>query len=278
MTLDSIFAKEFKKMSQERVAISGALSLYSLPLPSSFTGRVDTTKKVIINGIRDEYYSKLNRTECIHWTKPNLRRRRFGSNGKFLTDANGRVLSDPVTLPNGCAAVASDIRLGVPLKYKSKEAFEYVDCLSKTLPDGSVERKFVYIIPKEYCYTVNQLALVLSLTRLRSFYYGQEMVLQSGHTVYMYVIPFKPSSTERSYRILRTKTRNDFSAEIEGIMKFWLDAKILYPADLTQLSEPVNGVMNVAYRVLCDTQDEFVRYDPNKSLANDTEDISYDMT
>lgn len=275
MTLDAIFAKEFKQMSQQRVAYSGAISLFNLPLPNSFSGEVDTTKKVIINGIHDEYYSKLNKSECIHWTRPNLRRRRFGSDGKYLMDANGKVLSDPVSLPNGCAAVASDIKLGVPLKYKPKEQFEYVDCLTKTNPDGSTERKFVYIVPKEYCFAVNQLALVLSLNRLRSFYYGQEIVLQSGHTVYMYVIPFKPSSVERSYRVLKTKTRNDFTAEIEGIMQFWLKAKILYPADLTQLSEPVNGLMNVAYRVLCDTQDEFVRFDPNKSLANDTEDISY---
>lgn len=275
MSLDELFAKEFRATSQQRAGISGALSLYSLPLPESFSGKVEMTRKVIVNGINDQYYSKLNKTECIHWTKPNLRRRRFGSDGQYIKGADGKVIADAVTLPQNCAAVVSTTRLAVPLKYKPKEAFDYVDFMSKKRPDGSVERRFVYIVPKCYCYAVNQLALVLSLNKLRTFYYGQAMVLQSGHTVYMYVIPFKPSTVERSYRILKTKTRNDFGAEIDEIMKYWLGHNILYPIELTSLSEPVKGMMNVAYHVLSDTQDEFVRFDPNKSLADTAEEMEF---
>lgn len=273
MSLDEIFFKEFKEMSQQRVAISGALSLYDLPLPKYFTGKVDIHKRVFLAGIRDEYYSKLNKSEPIYWTKPNLRRRKFGAGGVFLKDRNGNIVTEQVTLPQSCIAVASDRSIRVPLKHVSEEGFEYVDCLSRKKNDGTVERLFIYIIPKKYCYLVNQLALVLSLNKLRNFYYGQEMVLQSGHTVYLYVIPFKSSSVDRPYRILMTKTVNNFSQEIDGIMKFWLNAKILYPVELTALSEPVRDTYNVAYRVLSDTQAEFVRFDPNKSLADDSEEL-----
>lgn len=275
MGLDELFAREFRAMAQQRVALSGALSLYSIPLPVSFSGKVENVKKVIINGVRDEYYSKLNGIECVHWTKPNLRRRRFGSDGKYIYGADGKVITDSVTLPQSCAAVATNVRIAVPLKYKPKEAFDYVDFASRLNPDGSKERRYVYIVPKNYCYAVNQLALVLSLNKLRSFYYGQEMVFQSGHTVYLYVIPFRPSSIEHSYRVLKTKTRNDFSAEIDELMKLWMQANILFPVELTNLSEPVKGRMNVAYNILNDTQDEFIRFDPNRSLADSSEELSF---
>jgi len=169
MGLDELFAREFRAMAQQRVALSGALSLYSIPLPASFSGKVENVKKVIVNGVHDEYYSKLNGVECIHWTKPNLRRRRFGSDGKYICGADGRVITDSVTLPQSCAAVATSVRIAVPLKYKPKEAFDYVDFASRLNPDGSKERRYVYIIPKNYCYAINQLALVLSLNKLRSF-------------------------------------------------------------------------------------------------------------
>lgn len=276
MSLDLIFAKEFKAMAQQRVAYSGAINLYDLPLPKDFRSGASSMKKVLLRGIREEYYSKLNNVECLHWTRPNLKRRKFGSDGQILTDSNGKAITVDVPLPNGCAAIATDVKLGVPLKFKSKEGFDYVDCITKPRPDGSVERKYIYIIPKKYCYSINQLALVLSLNKLRSFYFGQEMVLQSGHTVYLYVVPYRPGGNEKPYRVLCTKTRNAFGAEVDAIMRFWLQSNILFPLEMTQLSEPFKGEMNVGFRVLCSSLEEFVRYNPDKSLADNTEEFEFE--
>lgn len=274
-SLDAIFAKEFKTMAQQRQAMSGAFNLYELPLPRDFDGHVDLARRVLIKGIHDEYYEKLNEAECIYWAKPKLKRRRFGSDGKYLKDKDGKFITDEVPLTQGCVAVVSDVKIGVPLKYKPKEAFDYVDCIQKTSPDGSVMRKYVYIIPKDYCYKMNQLALVLSLTRMRSFYYGQEMTLQNGYTVYLFVIPYHYTGVERNYRVLKTKTVSDFSKEVDMIMKFWLDSNILFPVELTQLYESIGDRSNVAYRVLCSNQDSFVRYDKAMSDTGEDEYIDY---
>lgn len=273
--LDEIFYKEFRAMLQERKAITGNININHIALPDGFemNHTVTKKKKVIIRGIQDDYYNKLNNTECILWTKPKLESRKFGSDGEFLYDKKGNVLKKEVTLPHSCAAVISNISIGVPLKFKTKEDFRYVDYIEKEV-GGKKQYRFIYIIPKKYCYSLNQMALVLSFNKLKNFYWGIEVALQSGHIVYMYVAPHKVGGADTPYRVLMTGTDfGQFNQVIEELNAFWLKSGILFNREECELIDYVKGRSNAAYMELDSTLDEFVKYDPEKSLADSNDDI-----
>ena len=278
-SLDSIFYREFKQMLSQRKAISGVLNIYQLPLPTDvLDNRISMHKKVYIRGIKDEYYSKLNNTEAYLLTRPNLRRRKFDYKGQFIKDANGKFVCEDVTLPNKCVAVVSDIKIGVPLKHNPDDNFDYVDVISKVNAKGVRSVKYIYIIPKTYCYSLNQVALVISVNRLRSYYNGVGMALQNGNIIYLFTLPYKPSNVDKSYRIISTKTTLDFNKELSLIKDFWLRNGIIFDPSLCVLTdtEGTHGRSNVAYEDLPQVLDSYVRFDIEKSLADVKEDINID--
>lgn len=278
-SLDSIFYREFKQMLSQRKAISGVLNIYQLPLPTDvLDNRISMHKKVYIRGIKDEYYSKLNNTEAYLLTRPNLRRRKFDYKGQFIKDANGKFVCEDVTLPNKCVAVVSNVKIGVPLKHKPDDNFDYVDVISKVNANGVHSVKYIYIIPKTYCYSLNQVALVISVNRLRSYYNGVGMALQNGNIIYLFTVPYKPSNVDKSYRIISTKTTLDFNKELSLIKDFWLRNGIIFDPSLCILTdtEDTHGRSNVAYEDLPQVLDSYVRFDIEKSLADVKEDINID--
>ena len=273
-SLEQIFAKEFKNMCQQRVAITGTFALEQLAVPK-FSSGIDKKRRILIKGIEDEYYSKLNNEECIYWARPNLKRRKFGAGGKYLKDKAGNYILEDVPLTQGCVAVISKRKVGVPLKHKPTKGFQYVDCVVKRNDEGEIiDCCYIYIIPKEHCFMLNQCALVLSLNRLRSYYTGLSVVLQSGHTIYVHVIPYNPLREQQSYRVLASKTSCNFKEDIEKLIAFWQSMGMAFSYNDTMLTEPVNGTLNVAYTEYCTTQDEFVRFDPNKSMNVTSDEIT----
>ena len=268
-SLEHIFAKEFKQMSQQRAAMTGAFTLDALAVPK-FSHGIDNKRRVLIMGISDEYYGKLNKEEVIYWARPNLKRRKFGAGGAFLKDSSGKLIIEDVPLTQGCIAVISKTRIGVPLKHKPQDDFQYVDCYCKNGQACS----YVYIIPKKYCYTLNQCALVISLNRLRSYYAGYSVTLQSGHTVYVYVVPYNPLRESYHYRVLVTKTSCNFKEEFNQLLQFWIKNNMAYQIADTALSEPVNGTFNVAFQEYSTNLSEFVRFDPNKSMASTSDELT----
>ena len=174
-TLEEIFYKEFNGMMQQLKVNNGILNINEVPMPPEASSYFKMEKHdiVAIQGINDEYYSKLNNTESLLWNSGQLKRRRFDYKGEFMKDKDGHQLYDDVTLPHECVAVISDVKLGVPLKYKPSEPFEYVDKVSNK--DGLV--KYVYIVPRKYCYKVTQVALVLSLNKMRVYWDGIAIAL-----------------------------------------------------------------------------------------------------
>lgn len=281
-SLDEVFYKEFRSMLQERKALSGAINLYDIQLPPDFEKRNQVSKhhKVIIRNVQEDYYKLLNESEVMLWSKPKLESRKFASDGSFLRDSKGNYIKKEVTLPNNCAAVISDKRIGVPLKFKSKEGFQYVDYIERTVGDKKVYR-YIYIIPKKYCFKLNQVALVISFTKLKKFYCGFEMALQNGNVLYMYIINHRVTSVEQSFRTLCTKTDfSSFSEEISELNRYWMQLGMLFNRVDTELTDSVKGRTNVAYMEFDATLDEYVRFDPEKSLADDKEsedDIEIDF-
>ena len=265
-SLDMIFAKEFKQTCQMRLAQTGAININQIPVPKEFNTMISPTKfrrmnKVLIKGISTEYFSDLNSTVAYLWLKPNLRRRKFDRFGNFKKE-NGHFLFDDVALPQNCAAVISEVSIGVPLAFKA-EGFDYVDFIKV---DG--KNYYIYVIPKEYCYKLNELALVISSNRLRSFYSSMELKLQSGSTIYLSVVKYNPTRVEaQSYRVLALALQRDFSSIWAKLYKYWVAQGVLYPKELTELTDYSIGISNVAYRELDATLEDYRRYS-DKSLAD----------
>ena len=272
-TLEEIFYKEFNSMLAQRRASCGVVNLYDLPMPESIANNtIDTHDKVLISGIDDEYYSKLNNTEAILLSRPNLKRRKFDYKGEFIKKDDNFVFEE-VDVPKSCVAVVSKEKIGVPLKYKPSDSFIYVDVINKVNEDGEHDVRYIYILPKKFCYKLNQVALVLSLNKLRVYYNGIQLALQNGNIVYIYTIPYKPSKAERTYRCLGTKTDLDFTQELNDIKNFWLENKILFDYSMCELSEGVHGRSNVAYEEFPQILDSYSRYNPDKSLADIKEEV-----
>ena len=264
-SLDSIFIKEFRKTCQQRAAETGALNINDIPVPDVLTTQIipqfRRMGKVIINGIKEQYYEGLNGKIAYLWVKPNLKRRQFDRFGKFKQTENGKYIYDAVALPQHCAAIISDISIKVPLAFKA-DGYDYVDFIkigNRTF--------YIYILPRSVCYKLNEVAMVLSVNRLRSFYSAIELKLQCGHTIYLSVVPYTPSRAEASgYRVLSLGLKRDFSEEWQRLYADWVEKNILYPRELTELSDYSTGVSNVAYRELDATLTEYKKYDPSKSL------------
>lgn len=272
-SLEEIFYKEFNQMMSQRKAQSDVINLYDLAVPDIIArNTVSMNEKVYITGITDEYYSKLNDTEAIMLSRPILKRRKFDYKGDFIKKDDNFVFED-VDVHNGCVAIVSSERLGVPLKYKPKDDFYYVDVISKQKSDGTTDIRYIYILPKKYCYKINQVALVVSLNKMRVYYNGLGMALQNGNVIYLYTIPYKPSKSEHSYRCLGTKTSIDFSEELQALRDFWTKNRVLFDYASCELFEGIHGKSNVAYEVFPQVLEGYIRYNPSKSLADTKDEV-----
>ena len=267
-TLDEMFYREFKNTVQVRAGITN-IKLSDLGIPRGVARRsiISKSKMVLIGGIKDDYYSALNNTENIFLSRPNLKRRKFGANGKFIVK-NGNYVYEDVALPHGCVAILSDVKIGVPLKYTPREKFDYIDYIEKS---GRV--KYIYIVPKQYCYKLNQTALVFSFRPLRSYYDGLSIYTQSGLLIYMYVIPYNPTGVaNKPYRVIMTRTDLQYKDFVNAIITAWEKYKVVFNRKLTQLSEPIRGVDNVGFKVFSPTLENFIRHDEH-SLAESKENL-----
>jgi len=262
-------------MLNQRRAINSGFGMSGIDLPTRDYD-ISTREKVVIKGIVEDYYNVLNDSEAMIWSHGKLSKRKFDYKGEFIKDDNGHYITEEVVLPHECVAVMSDLKIGVPTKFISKEKFGYVDFVQRKRKDGSKELKYIYIIPRDYCYKLNQTALVLSLTKLRSYYAGSSVALQNGYILYMYVIPYKPTSKRfKNYLIVKTKTSVDYSDEINELVQYWNSRGYLFDYEMCQVYSGLDGRTNVAYESMPDMMGVYERYDPDKSMAkvDDTSDM-----
>jgi hypothetical protein len=250
---------------------TGYIDLSDIPLPPECEGRffIETRNKIFLGNIIEEYYSKLAGTEALYWGTSALKRRKFDYKGEFMKDKDGKYILQDVTCPNNCMAVISELSIGVPNKFKSKEGFRYVDMITKTLDDGTKLHRYVYIVPKKYCYKMEQTALVLSWNKLRRYYSGVAISLQNGHTLYVYIIPYKPTAQNHNYRVLHCKTSIDYSEELQMLRDFWVQNGIMFNPDDCQLYDYVKGRENMAVQQLNGVIDDYQRFDITKTMGDE---------
>lgn len=272
-SLDEIFYREFNQMMYQLKGMSQAIGLYDIPLPSDKSSMfmVDKHSIVAISGIEDEYFSGLNNTECMLWSGGTLSRRKFDYKGEFIKNKDGKYVLEQVTLPHDCVAVLSDKKLGVPTKYKAKESFIYVDFIAKK--DDKRVVKYIYIVPKKYCYKVNQTALVLSWNKLRVYYQGIGLSLMNGSTLYVYIIPYKPSSVQHNYRVLCTKTSDNYSEELSLLRDYWVSKSVMFNPNICVLMDVVKGRNNMAVEVYNGVLDIYERFDSSRSMDKDADEL-----
>ena len=266
MTNEELFFKEFNAMVLALRAYNGPVNIYDMPLPDIPFHR-ELHEIAYIQGIETEYYNKLNESEAIIWKEGKLKRRKFDYRGEYMTDSDGNVITEEVTLPQDCIAVISEIRIGVPYKFKTEESFAYVDMVKR---DDKIY--YVYMVPKKYCYKINQTALILNTNKMRVYYQGIGLTLKNGSIVYLYVIPYKPTQKEKGYRVLCSHTNIDYSKEFVAIRDYWLQNNYMFNPALCNLYEGTKGRNNAALIEFPTVLDEYERFNIDKPMSNDTLD------
>lgn len=270
--LDDLFVKEFKSMMTQLKHRNGNLDLNALPLSHDLSTccTVSNNPLVVLRGIEDEYYSRLNNQVGILWVRPNLKRRKYGSDGNYIKK-NGNFVIEDVSLPQDCIAYVSDFSIGVKTKYKPKEDFSFVDVVSHSV-NGVKSDKYVYIIPKKYAYKVNQTALVLSTNKLtRSFYSGVSLATIYGSYLFMFIIDYKPSSSHKNYRIMATGTHPDELSKLgNDLINYYIEQGVVFnPSECEVLNATNSKVDNLAKEVFPGVLDLYTMFS-EKSMINDT--------
>lgn len=266
-SLDEIFYKEFKNSMQIRRGTTPFNM--NIPMEKSITTPIPTRNKAIIRGIGEEYYTQLNYTlankEVVTLIgRQKLKKKVFMPDGRRRMDENNQPKMEDVTVPTGLAGVISSIKIGVPKAYESNEGLSYVDFIKQK--EGKTG--YIYLIPKKYLYQVNLCALVMSYNKLRSYYTMVSVNLVNGHSIHLSVIPFKPTYTRdnKPYKIIAVKPNANFDTEICRLLEYWEGVGVMFGRQLTQLSEPINGVLNCGVFHYVSTLDNYELYDREKSL------------
>lgn len=267
-----MFCKEFTKMMNMRKAMTPSFDLQQLDVSPKSVGEVINNDKVYIKGIEEEYFSNLNDTEAIVWSGGKLKRRKYDYQRNYIRDKNGNYVTEDVVIPHDSIAIVSDKRIGVKTDFKSKENFINVEMI-QSKEDPSIVR-YIYIVPRKYCYKLNQTALILSLNKMRSYYQGVSLAMTNGYTIFVYIIPYKPTrNVYKPYRILCTKTDIDYSVELQALQEYWLKRGYIFNPDDCVIEEGYKGRDNMAYEVMPIVLDEYVRYDEEKNMSKEDEDL-----
>lgn len=247
--LDDLFEKEFTSMMRGLKVRNGLIPLSAVSFGNELESQFSVTAidKVLIDGIKDEYYSKLNKQVVGVWSRPDLKRRTFDSNGEFIKKDGNYVLED-VTVPSGCLAISADIPIGVKTRYKPEENFAFVDKVYNTALGGS---KFIYIIPKKYLYRVNQSCISISWNKFtRNFYAQTSLATKWGSYLFLTVSPYKPSREGKASRVLTVGTDPDDLIEIsKKIIQYLISSgQCFNPADCDVSGGSRVKVQNTAFQ------------------------------
>lgn len=294
-TIDDIFYNDFKIMMkrlkdtnqpvlQPLYNAQGTVIKDDFPIPAPFLTKYEVfkTDKVVVHNIVEDFYSALNDKTGLYYyrkggVKQDLNRRLIDSQGNYIQlDERGNYVTEGgtyqyehVTKPDGSEAFFFPIPIGVKQSYKPKEeGFDYVDKMDKATLCGVETDLFMYIIPKKYCFRVNQTALIVSFKQAKDFYYGVEMATRYGRYIYLHIVPYQPlrNGGSSSTRVIATDTKPDNLIGLaKQIQKYWIDKGLVFNPVMCNVSSGLHEC-NMALTVL----------EPTLSLYNYCEDIALD--
>ncbi|MEC2463415.1 hypothetical protein P9X10_00690 [Bacillus cereus] len=233
--LDKQFAKEFNQLMME-MRNETTFNLKQLPTPFP---KPQLMKKVLIKGIEDEMYGKLNNKLVVIRKSNSIVRKIYHNNGQVKSETN-------YTAKEGNALIVSSETLNLPFRYKASDKdLEYID-----YQNTSTGRAFIYSIPKRYLYQTKQTALVLAQNTKRTHYGGLELTLTNGHHIYLYIVSLSNVRDREGNVPLVTKPGIDYSEELNKLQLEWLRRGIIFPKSYLELEMPIANRTNLGYRTL----------------------------
>lgn len=218
---------------------SGHKDIYSVPLPDSVKNwDVSGSYVYAIKGIEEEYFSLLNKTMVKQLPKKYEVKRRIidKATKSFKKDESGSFVYEDIQVPTASAVVISDVQIGLPYKQyvNPPKGYMYVDF---TVDKGS--KVYIYALPKDYLYKVNQTALVVSVKDMKNFWGRGYLTWDSGK-VFLHVIPYNPNAKYVGSKILKTGTTLDYSSEVKEIIDYWQKVNLIPNVNLCALSTGEN--------------------------------------
>lgn len=234
-TLEELFVREFK----DSVKVVGNKDIYSLPLPKECESwSVSGTDEFMIKGVEDDCFSKLNNTIVKRVPKGYVAKRRVIDKAKrsYKTNDDGSFVYEDYQVPAGSLAVISNKNIELPYKryIKPTGGFGYIDYIDY---QGTI--CYVYTIPKEYLYKINQTALAISVKNMKNYSSIGFLTWDSG-VIYIHVIPYSSTSKYTGTRILRTGRSTDYNKEVHLISDFWQSIGIIPNIELSNLQSGEN--------------------------------------
>lgn len=285
MTSDENFAKEFTEMMNGLRANTGYLNIGDVPIPPNLAEvfAVQDKEQCLVRGITEPYFDKLNEHSHTLLGHIQTKRRKFDYQGNFVYDKKtGEIATVDIDVPRECIAIVSDIMIGLPYSKKENPNYIYVDYTENLNSKGETVRKYIYIVPRQYCFKLNQTALVISWNKInRNFFKEVALSLSTGNILYLAVIPYKPTTSERPYKVLTTKVSMNYDAEIDALISYWIQNQVMFNPSDCELTEDYKGRNNLAYQYFDSTLEMWQSFDENKSMAYEgdaSEDLNFDIT
>lgn len=257
--MDEVFTEEFNKMARERRG-HGKLYIEKVPLPE-FSGLFKnfySSEIYIVKGIKEPFFEKLNGFPVQILKTPNIEARTVLSDGSFKREPNGNYEYKkveiesgfvPITTPRVIKYQRSTIVNGVEKETKVRKGYRYVDYY-----DFNGERRYIYLVPKNCLNEVDLNVLVITVSEPKKYSRCIKVVLQSGHTIYIGVMPYSEFKGKQKFRLIGAKHSANFDKEIKELFLHWEKEGILFDRRLTELENPVtlfeDGPTNLAYKEL----------------------------
>lgn len=186
-----------------------------------------------VKGIEEPYFSLLNKTTVQKLPRGYEVKRRVidKATRSFKKNDDGSYVYSDVQVPSGSMVVLSDVQIGLPYKLycTPPKGYGYIDFIQ--YKGGTA---FVYIIPKDYLYKVNQTALVVSVKNMKN-YWGQGYLTWDMGLIYLHVIPYNPNSKYTGSKVLKTGMSLDYSKEAKEIVQYWQEKGVIPNIGLSAL-------------------------------------------
>lgn len=215
--LEDLFIREFKR----EVRLMGSKDVYSVPLPEEVKSwTVSGAEQYRVFGIEVEHFSALNDTIVKRIPKGYEVKRRVIDkvNRSYKRDEDGDFVYQKYAIPSGSTVVTSTINLNLPYKtyINPPKGFGYVDFI-ETKNEGTL---FIYVIPNEYLFRINQTALALSVKNMKN-YQGIGYLTWDNGVMFLHTIPYNPNASYIGTKILKTGMTLDYVNEMHIISDYW---------------------------------------------------------
>ena len=234
-TLEELFVREFK----DSIHLLGNKDIYSVKLPPVCNSwEVSGSDEYKVMGINLPNYDKLNGKIVRRVPSGYKVQRRVIDKARrsYKRNEDGSFVYQDYKAPSGTIMVYSPVDIELPYKryIKNDESCGYVDFMSK-----NGKTYFIYALPREVLYKINQTALVISVKNMNN-YQGMGYNILNNGVIYIHIIPYSPTSKYTGSRVLKTGRSTDYSAEIHLISDYWESIGLIPNIALSSLQSGEN--------------------------------------